>query len=399
MASASSGAAPPQTGEDGIYMPKDLVDAVAACKRELPACEWWQKHGACRKGNKCKFQHAGDPGQALTLPRVSFSCKDRKISMSIRPPFDQGWQQFFKTLPRRVLPGGQRHADKLLYQLAFMAEGDKVLQVQTRSQGWVKSGGRTWGVCPKDFPDYLGHICSYPQAMSILKAGALSAGESSRCGTGGVVGRRISIESSQGILEAATQTWDLAAAASDFGGQGCMFVLACNGCLINGSYNLEMPPGSIAVRDGQYAAHPTTFDFVAVMFDFEGLVQALFPHMLEADTEYTRELHSSLVACQQWLRNPRQAGDDRATVKLLNAITMEGGRDTQEKQKALRLSEKEAQQAQRQQQWQQRQESWQRQGAAEERRRQQGHWQAQLRGVYQSLGLLSFKQQTTNPKP
>lgn len=367
-------------------MAKDLVNAVAeARQQQQQVCANFEWHGNCRKGGKCKHRHPGSSDQTLTLPHVSFhmgSVRPYKITMTLRPPFDKGWEHFFQaaSLPRRVLSGGQRFGSKILYQLAYMAESDKVLCVQTRSQAFVQQGGRTWGVSPKAFPDYLSHICSYPQAMSILKAGAISTGVESECGKGGVLGRRIDVESQAMLPAAASQTWDMAAATSDFAdGPCCMFVLACNGCLINGSWTTDIVPGSIAVKNAHYAAHPTTFDFVGVMFEFTDLVEFLVPHMLAANTGYTMELHSSLVACQQWLHSQPQAGDDRpsCSFKLLNAITMEGGQDNQDKQRALKLSEKAARTAEGQRLAQQREANWQRQGAAEERRRQQQQWQAQ----------------------
>lgn len=381
-ASASTSAMNPV----GIHLPVALVDAVARSRPQLLRCEWFDTHGSCRKGAKCKFQHAGVEDQYLTLPYVSFNIRTGEseaenkqfINMTIRPPFDKAWEQIFQaaSAPRRVQPGGQRFDGKILYQLIHMSQSDKILCTQTRSQGFVTVGGRTWGACPKAFPDYLGYICSFSQAMKILKAGVISKGTESRCGNGGVLGRKINVDSSQDMLAAASEAWDLAASQSDFAGLsfGCMFVLECSGCLVNGSWSLDIPPGSIATRDAFYAAHPTTIDFLAVMFKFDDLLEVLAPHMLEANTGYTKELHSSLVDCQKWLEQPQ--GDTRPTVRLRNAITMEGGRDIQEKQKALKRKEKEDLCAQRQQLWQEKKKSWHHRGAAEEQTGHQQQWQA-----------------------
>ena len=374
MAASSSSCGPSRLSgqEDGIYLPKHLVEAVAQCRQAVPICQWFQK-GSCRKGNKCKLQHGAE--QARTLPHTSLFVKDDKPSMVVRVPLDKGWMQFFEAAnqPRRVLPGGQRHTTRVMYQLAFMAEGDKVLQAKTINQQCVTAAsGAILGACPKPFPEFLGHCTSLQGALEAVASGRLPPGNGS-CGEGGIHGFRICLEDNQSLLDATAHAWDRAAAANpDF---SCMFVLACNGCLINGNYKLEIPPGSIAVKEWtsncvEYAAHPTSVDVVAVMFEFEGLTQRLLPEIQKADPEYTKELHSSLMACQEWLRSRR--GDEQAhveLVKLANAVTMSGGQEVQEARKALKAQMETAKLEDTQRTWKQKRDSWQSKGVAEERKK------------------------------
>ena len=316
------------------------------------------------------------------LPRSSFNTKGGKTIMSIRVPLDKGWMQFFQAAkqPRRVLPGGQRHSNRVMYQVAFMAEGDKVLQAHTRNQQCVQTAdGKTMGATSKPLPDFLGHGTSLADGLAALKSGVLPPGSGS-CGAGGIHGFRINAADDQSLLDATALTWDLAAAAGRT--HNCMFVLACNGCLINGNYRLEIPPGSVAVKEwtgsfAEYAAHPTSVDVVAVMFELEDLTQQLFAEMQAADPEYTKELHSSLMACQEWLCSNH--GDEQVQmVKLANAVTLSGGREVQEAQKLVRAKEANAKLADNQRKWKQQQESWQSKGAAEERKRlQEEHRQEQ----------------------
>ena len=342
---SSSGSAGPVPNQEGVYLPRDLVEAVQACKGQAQAavCKWFVR-GHCRKGNKCKLRHADDAGQALTLPRASFGRRpDGSLVMSLRPPLDMGWKGFFKEQPARIITGGQRRILSggkviIMYQVSYMAQGDRRLQTECRQRG---SAGLLHAT-DKPFPDFMCHFCpSLGMGLSVLKAGVLHPrSEAGVCGSGGVEGAWVNPD--QNLLDAVAETWSASAGDATWD-QGCAFVLECNGCLASGKYSLVIPPGAISVREtgGKrlYSAHPSTFDVIAVVFDFEALVQALLPFM---DPEYTQELHSSLLACQNWLHTKSSLHSKEAQLlQLANPITMEGGREVQEKQSALKVAKTE----------------------------------------------------------
>jgi hypothetical protein len=333
MASSSSNVLLPVPPEnERVKLPLHLVEDVHACTglAKAAACEWFAQ-GACRKGSKCKLRHEGDRSQLLTLPRVSFSRRDGKVVMSLRPPLDNGWKEFSKGQPKRVLAGGQQKLLKngrsiIMYQTCCMAQGDKALQTECRQRGTAGELNAT----DKPFPDFMCHFCDLGPGLKMLKAGQVVPSDN-YCGTGGISGHHIQAGPT---LEAVAEIW---AAASE--GNSCAFVLGCNGCLVNGKWGRSIPAGAIAAREKNgkffYAAHPSCIEIVAVAFDYDPLVQELVGFMGD---DYSRDFHKALVACQTWLNDAKHSPNVE-TVEVLNPITMDGGRDVQERQAALKASQ------------------------------------------------------------
>ena len=235
------------------------MDAEAVCRSAAPKCLWFAQ-GKCKKGSKCKLLHETGP-ESRPQVSCSFDASKQQVVMRIRPPLEDAWERFFRGGPVRVQPDTQRRDDKVMLRLAHMtvSEDNKSLSSQTSKQGYVDVGRARLYACGKPFPQYMGHGTDLPSAFSILRSGTLLP-SSGICGNNGIYGFRIGSEArshesfSGDFMEACASCWDMTVSGGY--NHGCMFVLACNGCLINGNFNLEIPPGSIAAKDQAQNLNP-----------------------------------------------------------------------------------------------------------------------------------------------
>ena len=162
-----------------------------------------------------------------------------------------------------------------MYQLHYMAEPDGVACAATKQQQFVtlSTGERKNAATSVAFPDFIAHGTTIPNALEILEDGFIRVSD----GIAGVgtYGFRLKSMATDDVLTAFKRT-----TAGGYNA-GAMFILECNGILINGDSKINVPTGAVAYKarakaDGcQFACGPRTADYFGVAFNTEGLMSAL----------------------------------------------------------------------------------------------------------------------------
>ena len=302
-----------QPDEPRTQIPAEFVQLLADVQ---PVCPFFGTKTGCRKGKRCTLRHHDiDDAGGVRLPHgTRVQHEDGSIVIVLRPPLWHGLEKYFLSFERPMTVSHGKHwragdsssDDLVTYMTIRMVDPCLQAAAAVKTSGHADFQRKPFyrGQSTKVFSGYLLHGTSIESGLAILKHGSINtspgmAGE-------GVYGFEVSDTSP----EALAQTWKRCSTGGY--NRGAAFLLKCHAilCKTTSADVLAMPQGVIGVNKDQFAASPSTIEYISVTFHRDGLISAIGSRMDQIG--YSAALHSALVQIQQALADGSTLPSDAA---------------------------------------------------------------------------------------
>ena len=332
------------TVDGRMMIPKSLMNAVDAAR---PVCTFYRR-GQCKKGSKCKLFH-GRAQDTHNLPSVSRYNTPEGHRLQIRAPVKKMLDVYYEekgiTSPigsHKRVKGTPILEFQLIHGTMEEPKAEECARAQLQGQVIVQELSVSANPLSKllppkqvgqstkiPFPDMLAHGTETQAALQITVDGGITASEG--IAGNGVYGFEVKLDKDGNITEEELKRiWDMSASGGYNKGAVILF-RPKQGALINGKAALRLPPGTVAFKDPnkdnkriQYAAHPSTIEYVTILWHEDALVE-LLGHKLEG-SKYTVELHKALADVRDYTNGSREKDIQLASnlVEVDNPIVADG---------------------------------------------------------------------------